>query len=1443
MLDLDLPEPENGGGTQSEPSKNFPGVLVFNNDVAFLNQFFSVMFIVFNNAPKESNLYLKDLQAKINYPAGLREAKTNPPKLQGTSIPVKCPGPDGILGTADDLEIILASFCGKAEFLAEGIEEGTHIVKVDFSGTLSGGPAGDVPVKGSAAGAVVVRYPDFAINFAHPSVVRSGEEYDIYITITNTSNVAANLVSLTMPASRLIGCRLLSGEKQEFETLAPGESQIVKYHLLSLQTGRVRASAFAAEGKLRGNFVLTAGIGEKGIPLSPDTITLPAYAYKLPEDILEISLLLLGEAYSVSTAPAGSLPAGIFYISPKIVKERIIELSEAGQRILFGDDLLSSLQVFLLDWLGNRTDDFPFEQLRLSTSKGRRLAAVLNNYFENSLKTTNWKDWMVQFLQNCSYKKPFFLAGLKAESKNSAFLELTDSGGGKLFWNDGELSRKVSQAEIFALQNGSDFRVELITSILKKDNEYFLNVKGGENGSFDLQLCFLNENGILGKVLFEKIVCKRGSLAKIKLDFQSGRFILENDLDGDGTVDSTQEALQVLLEKPVLRLISAVQDCSADAAGNAVALFFNREVDEKSARNLQNYFVSDKDVVCSFLQPSKRVIIVGLNNPVSPFFDTLIRVKGVKSADDSSVLQEVELKVKTTISTAGGVVFGKVIQADGTPLANAKVRLIEIESGNFEGTPVVRSIVATDESGNYRFDFVRVLTEPFTVEAIDPESGRKEQLSAKLREHGQWMNIDIVFRGQGSLRGKVFDENQQPVKDAYVTITAEGRYEPEKYQVRTNAAGEYFCASLPVGRIDLFAFKGSSLGFSTAAINFPGEAVNADIVVISQKYGRISGTVYRNDGHTPADRAIVKLKKSSSLFNWTYSGADGSFFFDQVPIGDFAVEVSEISGSQSAVFKGILSEGQTFSLTIILRGNGTVFGNVLEANGAPVAGAVVYLSGTSFNAVTDFNGQFRITDIPIGEYQVYAVDTSKKRQIGARLNLYYEGQEAGINLIFPAEVVRGGISGRVFREDGVTPAGLVTVILSDGADQIASVRTDSEGNYTFNNLLPRNYSLLATDGKGGGEGNATLYFPGQFVSKNIIMRGRGKIRVNVFAADGKSRVMADVKLFHTILKIKPGDFIGFQGAETVVTTDENGFVEFKDIFTGRIDVEACNGFYPYPVRKSVQLNAHNETLNVDLILKPTGKISGQVVAPDGQNPVGNSRVTLKVPSLPDQKLYADEEGKFVFTLVPSGQFELIAEDQIAGFKGILRGSIPPEGCELSVRLKLLAKGKVFGSVKKRDGNVVADASVKLKTAGFPFEEFATTSDSEGKFSFYNVSEGSLVLEARDPRTLLSGRASLKLSGINAESETDIYLEAAGSINGILYSPDGSQIVKNAQVILCSEKFKDAIGFTISNESGEFNFQNVPAGNFSLEIFHSASGRMAKSSGKISQQGEEIFLKI
>jgi hypothetical protein len=1096
-------------GVIESGSNTIPGLLIFNNDIAFLNQFFSVMFVVANNAPEGSNLALKDLTATITYPDGLREAETTPPHITGTPIPVRCPGPDNKIGTSDDVDIILATFSGMAEFLAEGLEEGTHIVTVDFKGTLTGLPSGDTEVEGSASGAVVVRNPEFSVIFSHPEVVRDQEEYDIFMTLTNTSPVPANLVSLTMPASRLFGTDLLTNETPEtvtFDTLEPGQSETVRFHMRSNQTGQVRATAFQAEGNVTGQFILTAGVGEHGIPLSPDTLVLPAYAYSLadqsvvPDDytlgkeILNTAVIALGEAYSISTTPPGGLPDGLPYVNNNAVTTRVTELTEAGQRVELGDTFLKSVQVLALDWLGNRYPDLSFDTLRRLTTKGIKSADALSAVFNKALTTTAPTAFQESYAQTCSYKEPYLSALLSfSGGQRTADLLVNDYYGNRLTGMGGELIREVPYGEIYLLDGGGQ-EVDMALVGHFDDNGYTVNVTGQEDGNFDLSLIVPNITGGFRKISFSGVSCYDGSRSLVTVKGKENNYALFIDLDGNGIEDTAPSYTDEAIPEPQLELISAVQDCRVDDAGHAVALLFNRSVSETTAEAKENFSVDGKNVYATFLQPSARVILVGLDNPVSPFVQSYIHVDNLEDTTGGSMvlLSDEGMPITATITTDGGIVYGRVLTAEGQPVPLAKVLLQEYVD---DAHPPTQSYTSSDAFGNYQFDFVRILPAPFQIIAVDPDTNRVEKVSGMLRIDEQRLQMDIFMKGRGTVTGQVLTGDGTPAAYAIVYAASADTATPEKFGVACDYEGRFVLTDVPLGGLNLRVLYDQQGAYASTAITAPGETRNVTITLAEIQTGTVAGTVYFSD-RSPVEGAYIHLYRSGKpLAFWDKTDVKGAFKFEGVSVGPVVIDCYDPrTGKLARIVTGDVTEGQTFSSMIIFKGNGTISGTVHNYDNTVPDNydkVMVYIQGAGFSTVIDDNGEFTFTDVPVGTHVVKAYNELTYEQASATVELKYEGSSASTLLTFPRPVSTGGIEGTV---SGAVEGDYI--IVADGNYRVIQhVTLPTNGTYIIDDLPVGRYVLAVKSSNGSAGVSYATVKSGLRVESNIQLIGTGSLQV------------------------------------------------------------------------------------------------------------------------------------------------------------------------------------------------------------------------------------------------------------------------------------------------------------------------------------------------------------
>jgi hypothetical protein len=347
-----------------------PAVIVIPGNIAFLNQFFQVIVLVSNVAPAGSHLVVTSATATMLLPPGpdaVAQTADDPLRFAQTQGGPST-GVTDLHNTTDGSGDFAPGQDANGEFLVEALKEGTHRLEVTINAQLQGLPIGNVALSGKAVGTVLVRNPTFALTFNHPNVVRAGETYSLFVTIHNTSSVDANLVTLSLDPSDVIGATLTGARYAGTEagatgtvvvpTITANDAQTVEFTLIAQKNGQVTATGFADSvtgtggGPVSGTFILRTGIGDRGIPLSPESLTLPPYAQDLPADFLTTAMRVLGLAHSVATAPQGA-PIGISTpIDSAVVAQRGQQLAEAGLRVRIGEAGVTAVGDLMLDWLG-----------------------------------------------------------------------------------------------------------------------------------------------------------------------------------------------------------------------------------------------------------------------------------------------------------------------------------------------------------------------------------------------------------------------------------------------------------------------------------------------------------------------------------------------------------------------------------------------------------------------------------------------------------------------------------------------------------------------------------------------------------------------------------------------------------------------------------------------------------------------------------------------------------------------------------------------------------------------------------------------------------------------------------------------------------------------------------------------------------------------------------
>src|SRR5437773_343436 len=517
-------------------------LLVIPGNIAFLNQFFSALLVVSNVAPGGTPLVLRDVQAKITLPVGLdgvagtfEQPGDDPLRLarvQGAGqqpvIPVVQRGPDGKLGTADDTPVIPAQKQGEGEFLVEGLREGSSTVDIDITAVLDGLPSGPVKLMGKATGAVFVRNPTFSITLSHPRTIRSGEPYDLYATITNTSQTTANLVSVNLDSRSASGAQLISPETVQFDTLPAGQSATAKFSLVAHDTGDITFSSFTSDPGVTGRFQLRTGIGERGAPLAANAIVLPKTADALPASLVAAAQRVLGQAFSIATTPAEALPPDVLFVKRQTVIDRGLELAEVGQRVQFGEPLSRVIQDLLLDWLGAGVGDDGFDQLMRTTDAGRSFLAEVGKIMNTSVAASTVLDYQARFAGLAVSRGPH-LSALTGAGGGGApvVLRVIDDAGRAMGQAAGGSENSLPFSGLVNLQSASP-RADLAVVARVNSTQYTVEVTGTGAGSFDLGIVAPTGARGLTQLSYIGVPIDAGGIARVVINLADlGAPILE----------------------------------------------------------------------------------------------------------------------------------------------------------------------------------------------------------------------------------------------------------------------------------------------------------------------------------------------------------------------------------------------------------------------------------------------------------------------------------------------------------------------------------------------------------------------------------------------------------------------------------------------------------------------------------------------------------------------------------------------------------------------------------------------------------------------------------------------------------------------------------------------------------------------------------------------------
>lgn len=1344
------------------------GLLVFPGNVRFLNQFLSVVLMVQNGSAERAGLALKDVSATVSLPSSaLRLSGTTPRVQDGRPIPVRHPGPDGRLDTPDDLVVLAAQQAGSAEMVAEALKVGTHEVVCAIEATLDG-LAGQPPLllTGRARGTVVVRDPSFALTFHHPEVVRKDEEYELRVTVANTSTVRANQVALAIDAGSLTGAVPVGVPPgtDPFAALGdilPGDGADARFALRATRTGRVVASAFTSDGPVTAALRLRTGVTNDGTPLSPDTFVFPSFVSALPAPFVDAGTRLVGIAHGLATADAtvpGSLPSPGF--SDSSVRERAAELVAAARRARLGQPAASAVADVLLRWLGSRDEIPAFDSVRRASIRGRELESAAAQVFGDHLRSDG-RAALEQLLLDAAAANaaPVVPGGIPSgpllvsvevddPADPTARLRLRDTRtGAETFGGPLEpaASRKVAWAALLPIVAPGGSEMALVGRLGAPGLDVVL--EGRRTGTVSLRVLFADGQGGLSRVVFEGVAVRAGSLTATRIAAGASQLALGSSIEGPRVVAATP------VSPTPFAAVAAVQDVDANPLGKVVTLLFNRAVNPRGAAvpglwRLPSVSRSgealERAVTLASASSDPRLVSLLAAGVVSPVRPGSARGDLVPSA--AGERWSGELPVSARLETEGGEVEGRVLGPDGEPLPNAEVRLSEPATDDLSGRTfeATTGTTRTDARGVFAFDFVRRQDgKPFRLDAFDPATGSRGWAAGAIRANGDLVHVDVALLGRGTLSGVVVDGGGAPVAGAVVRCSSSAdTWRGSQY---AGADGSFLFASVPVGTLQLQAEEPRTreTAFATARLDAPGASNSVTLVLAARPRARLSGHVVRGTGGPVAGAWVAGYGETGEYFGARLTPVDGSFLFESAPAGSVRLEVFDGTSRSPALVQGLtlLSDGVHDATLVLVETTprfGAVAGVVRRTLGGvttPVAGAPVWVTAGGLRTTSAADGSFRVDGVAEGRTSVWAILPSSGAVTSA-FALVLEGQTATADLHF-GDTSLGSVRGTVVDQDGQRRAGALVAIWEEAPTLrlVAADTSDGDGSFLLEGVPAGSWRVQATavevrDGvtlRNAGAASATLPGPGASATVAVALRGfvdvTGRVVARYRGRDGdlvESPVLCTVEVaagrFSGSLPGDPdtgGDpesgrvFSDGPGPAGTATTDSaDGTFRFRHVHGGPIRLVAKNPFYGERAVDLGFVKGDAARGPLDLVFDGNlGVVDGFLIASDG-SPVGGARVALTpqgTASAATLESTTDADGSFLFPLVP-----FVPKSHVV-FSGPLDGVSRWADARVSVtaaspRARATLRLVPVGEVVVRVETVVAGAVVPVPAAQVRVEE-------------------------------------------------------------------------------------------------------------------------------------------
>ncbi len=827
----------------------------------------------------------------------------------------------------------------------------------------------------------------------------------------------------------------------------------------------------------------------------------------------------------------------------------------------------------------------------------------------------------------------------------------------------------------------------------------------------------------------------------------------------------------------------------------------------------------------------------------------------------------VGLSVSVTVRLqAVGSIAGIVYQPDGTtPASGITVRIFG---------QVSRSTTTTN--GNFRFD--NVPTSTYSMDASDSGGVRANTNGIVVSSQGQVVQRNLTLIGLGTVQGVVSNPDASPAANIGVSLVSQGSGFGRTLFALTDINGFYRVSnSVPIGSFTATSSGQTGnttfYGTTSGVVTVNAQIVTANILLSTSSIPvMVTTTLYdaNNFGYQLRENGSLQDGSPGSMWAGDSNTNRGAFLLDLVASGvtnrfnGQAFGTSE-DGAREIVIQQNGLAGLNVTRKVFVPREG-YFARYLEIlnnpSGSPITVGVRLTSHFRFN--TKVQGGFtvqrepRIISTSSGDAILSVSNSPRDRWV-----VIDDDEDAdpflvssslptvgdifdGTNGVIQAASAQYTINfsaplyGKLVEDwtNVTVPAGGAVSIMHFGFEQIRQTNavasaqrlaqlppealagmTLTEMGQVLNFALPTNgvSILTALPPLNGAVSGRTLAGDGSNIVANATVHYRSSSpyfgRTWTFSSSGSGQFdfAGSVTGFGNSMPVPVADFIleGIHPLTGVVTPPVTGTFSPGLLATTTDVIFSDTGVLTGTVRR------HNN------VVVSSGSVTisgGGLVSP----------VTLGIAA----------NGTFTLSGIPSGQYTIVAIVPVAQGSDLAASTTATitSGQTRTVNLLIPPTGTITGLVRRQDNSPGVNSAVQLSGSNGLFR--TTSTDTGGRYTFFDVPVGPVTLNAFDPLGNTSARAQTN-AVVDQTVVVNLTLISGGTVSGLVTSPT-SQPVTNAQVTLTANNgtFTTATGL-----DGRYQFNLVEPGPVSVQGIDPVTSFRGINSGNLGLSGQTLTLNI